>query len=199
MKIIKWTAAVLGGLFFVLLLIGTLAGTPDDDAGAAVPGGTPDDDAGAAGGTPETQWRNTVFTDAFGEDTGDVGAYSPRVYPVPRLAWPYADRQASLFVNCDRAWVRFTDTMNLVGTDFTATGDPSYRIRVRVDSTDYDVIGVNRLTSPRDLNLLSPDAVIAALADGESVSVLVPQHEDGLVRFTWDLRGSAAVIADSCD
>ena len=56
----------------------------------------------------EAQWSTLNFVDEFG-DVADRGAASVAARPTRPMAFPYGDVTARIFVNCDRAWIRFTE------------------------------------------------------------------------------------------
>ena len=136
------------------------------------------------------------FVNEFGEQT-DQGAVSREARPVRPMSFPYGDTLARIFVNCDRAWVRFTDSPNLTGGD-TRDGYDVYSVAVRVDGNDARW-RVEQSWGDDDLRFLDPGRAIAALSGGETFALAIPWYGEGSVAFSWSLAGSSDAIKRSCD
>ena len=139
-------------------------------------------------------WDTFNLIDDWGETTGN-GAKSQAVTPVTRMDFPYHDTEATLFVSCQSAWIRFTKGPNLTGGDIE-DGYTVYRIRVRIDGKDA-TWRVSHNWNSEDVSL--PYIARNALAGGETFEALLPWYGNGNVRFSWLLYRSSEAIAQTCD
>ena len=92
----------------------------------------------------EAQWTGINFVDEFGEGM-DRGAVSATVGPSSPMEFPYSDITARIFVNCDHAWMRFSDSPNLTGGDIS-DGSHSYALPVRIDGErrNWSIVSLRR-------------------------------------------------------
>ena len=203
-RVFKWLVGVpvAVGLIVGLLIVGLLVVGDTDESGSSDTGRRRAEDA-----DPTTQiWQTLKLVDSFGDSTNNTIAASGAVLSIPRMDWPYSTRTATLFVDCDRAWIRFSDTMNLTDADYSG-GQVSYPVRFRVGRVEFHTTAVNPSMAPNDLNVRDSRQVISAVsavsavsaASGQTLDVLIPQYQEGWVRFSWGLRGSSYAINRSCD
>ena len=142
------------------------------------------------------QWSMIGFVDEFGEDTGS-GARSATVKPIRSMSFPYHDVEATIFVNCNRAWIRFTEAPNLTDGDIS-DGYTSYNISVRLDKKDTVRWRVRQSWGDKDLRFNDSTKTISALSSGSSLAVSLPWYGQGNVAFRWSLNGSTHMIKNSC-
>ena len=145
---------------------------------------------------PASDWQMINFVNEFGERTGQ-GAVSLQVGPVRPMSFPYGDTTARIFVNCDRAWVRFSEAPNLTGGT-TRDGYDVHTITVRVDGNDARW-RIEQSWGDNDLRFLDSGRAVAALTGGETFALAIPWYGEGSVAFSWSLVGSSDAIKRSCD
>ena len=143
------------------------------------------------------QWRMINFVDEFGDVT-DRGAASATVSPVRPMSFPYGDTDATIFVDCDRAWIRFSDSPNLTGGSIE-DGYTRYSVAIRVDGNDAGRWSVNQSWGDNDLLFTNNPQAISALSSGSTFAISVSWYGEGAVAFSWSLSGSAGMIQNSCD
>lgn len=147
--------------------------------------------------TPQTTWRTINFVDEFGDFNGR-GAVSDSVSSRRPMSFPYSDVTARLFVDCDSAWIRFSDSPNLTDGDI-ASGYNSYSLPVRVDGNDEGRWRARQSFGDSDLRFESDATVIAAWSSGTTFAIALPWYGEQAVAFQWDLEGSTAAIQASCE
>ena len=119
-------------------------------------------------------WSMINFVDSFGERTGR-GAISPEVNSIRPMSFPYGDTKARIFVDCDRAWIRFSEAPNInsnVGN--IHDGYTTYFVSVRVDGNDAGMWSVNQTWGDNDLRFTNNSKAISALASGAKFAVSIP-------------------------
>lgn len=79
------------------------------------------------------RWSMINFVDEFGAITGR-GTVSPAVRSVRPRAFPYKGTEATLIVDCDIAWIRFSQSPNLSGRAI-GNGYTRHAVAVREDGT----------------------------------------------------------------
>ena len=146
--------------------------------------------------TPPSDWRMINFVNEFGERT-DQGAVTTEVSSRRPMSFPYGDTKARIFVDCDRAWVRFSESPNLTGGD-TRDGYTRYSLLVRIDGNDARW-QVNQSWGDNDLRFVDSSRAISALSGGSTFDLAVPWYGEGSVAFSWSLAGSSDAIRRSCD
>ncbi len=146
--------------------------------------------------TSPSDWQMINFVDEFGDRTGQ-GAMSRDVGPLRPMSFPYGSTTARIFVNCDRAWVRFNESPNLNGGDIR-DGYTRYTVAVRVDGNDARW-AVNQSWGDDDLRFVDSSRAIAALSGGSTFDLAVSWFGEGAVAFSWSLAGSSDAIQRSCD
>lgn len=112
---------------------------------------------------PHSDWRMINFVNEFGERT-DQGAVSTEVGSVRPMSFPYGDTKARIFVDCDRAWVRFSESPNLTGGDI-GDGYTRYTVAVRANGNDARW-QVSQSWGDQDLRFVDSSRAIAALSGG---------------------------------
>ena len=142
-------------------------------------------------------WDTTNFVDEFGDTTG-VGATSDIVGPSRAMTFPYSDITSRLLVNCNRAWMRFSETPNLTGGDI-ADGYTTYDVSVRVDGGSTASWRVTQSWGDNDLIFENSSQAISALSGGETLAVALHWYGQNSAVFSWQLTGSSAAIQASCD
>ena len=142
-------------------------------------------------------WDTINFTDEFGDVTG-VGAVSDTVGPSSAVTFPYSDLTSRLLVNCNRAWMRFSNAPNLTGGDI-ADGYTTYNVSVRVDGGSTARWRVIQSWGDNDLIFKNSSQAISALSGGETLAVALPWYGQDSTVFSWQLTGSSAAIQASCD
>lgn len=147
--------------------------------------------------TVSAQWSGINFVDEFGEVT-DRGARSATVRAAREMSFPYQDVRATLFVNCNRAWMRFTDTPNLTGGDIR-DGYTHHTVRVRVDRRDAVNWRVSQSWGDNDVRFVNGQQSVSALAAGSTIDIALPWYGERSAVFSWSLTGSSAAIRGSCD
>ena len=146
---------------------------------------------------PAPTWRTLHFTNEFGEQT-DLGAASEVKQPVERMGFPYQSVNARIFVNCDRAWVRFNDHPNLTGGEAQSGGYSNHQVRFRVDGKQMRSFPGALAFGGDDL-LFHGSRFISMLSSARTVEMVVQWYDEGPVVFKWSMIGSSDVIAQSCD
>ena len=144
-----------------------------------------------------TAWDTINFVDEFGDVT-DVGAASDTVGPSRAVTFPYSDITSRLFVDCNRAWMRFSDAPNLTGGDIS-DGYTTYNVSVRVDGGSTARWRVIQSWGDNDLRFKNSSKAISALSGGETFAVALPWYGQDSAVFSWQLTGSSAAIQASCD
>ena len=147
--------------------------------------------AGSLAGQP---WSTVTFVDEWGDQTDDVGARSTLVEG-SGLSFPYNDTRGQIFVNCDNAWLRFTDAPNLTGGDIS-DGYHTYRLLIRIDGEESRLT-VRQTWGAKDLNVVFSSEFIRNISAGSQLDVLLPWYESRAV-FRWSLAGSSDAIKQSC-
>ena len=190
----------------ILLVIGTsmlpddpdrtTSTTPNEQSDSPQPGAQP---VSVPSAQPEAaaQWSMINFVDEFGERT-DRGAASAAVNSIRPMSFPYGDTEARIFVDCDRAWLRFSETPNLDGGNIE-DGYTRYSVAVRVDGNDAGRWPVNQSWGDNDLRFTNNSQVISALSSGSTIAIAVSWYEQDSAAFSWALNGSSTMIQDSCD
>ena len=148
--------------------------------------------------TSPPMWSMINFVDSFGERT-DRGAMSPKVESIRPMSFPYADITARIFVNCDRAWIRFSESPNInssVGN--IHDGYTTYFVSARVNGIDAGVWSVNQTWGDNDLRFTNNSKAISALASGSKFAVSISWYGQSAAAFSWPLSGSSRAIQDSC-
>ena len=142
------------------------------------------------------QWDTINFVDEFGDIT-DLGAISEEVKSIRPMSFPYTDTTARIFVDCDRAWIRFSESPNLTGGD-TQDGYDEYSISVRVDGNDSQW-RVIQSWGDQDIAFVNDSQAISAWSSGSSFTISLPWYGEGYVAFPWSLNQSSEMISKSCD
>lgn len=145
----------------------------------------------------EAQWSTLNFVDEFG-DVADRGAASVAARPTRPMAFPYGDVTARIFVNCDRAWIRFTEAPNITGGDIQ-DGYARYFVAVRMDGNATSRWRVRQSWGDEDLRFENGSQAISALASGSTFAVAISWYGQDSVAFSWSLTGSSEAIKASCD
>ena len=145
----------------------------------------------------QAQWSGVNFVDAFGDVT-DQGARSALISPLQPMSFPYGDIKAQIFVNCDRAWIRFSEAPNVVGGNI-GDGYTSYSAAVRVNGNNVGTWGVRQSWSDKDLRFSNPSQAISSLSSASTFAIALNWYDEGPVAFRWSLEGSSAAIRASCD
>ena len=145
---------------------------------------------------PPSTWRMINFVNEFGEQT-DQGAVSNDVSSLRPMSFPYGDTKARILIDCDRAWVRFSESPNLTGGDIN-DGYTLYTVSVRVDGNEARW-RVNQSWGDNDLRFVDSSQAISALSGGSTFTLAVPWYGEGSVAFRWSLAGSSDAIQRSCD
>ena len=145
----------------------------------------------------QAQWSRVNFVDEFGDVTNQ-GARSTPVGSLRPMSFPYGDIEAQVFVNCDRAWIRFSDTPNLTGGN-TRDGYTSYSAAVRVDGNDVGAWVVQQSWGDNDLRFLNNSQAISVLSSASTFALALNWFGEGSVAFRWSLTGSSDAIRASCD
>lgn len=143
------------------------------------------------------QWTTINFVDEFGEVT-DTGAASESVKSIRPMSFPYHDVTARLIVNCDYAWIRFTEAPNLTDGDI-GNGYTNYRISVRIGENATVRWSVRQSWGSKDLDFQDDKTAIWALSSGSTIAISMPWYGQGNVAFRWSLLGSTTAIKSSCD
>lgn len=146
---------------------------------------------------PPEQWSMINFVNEFGERT-DRGAVSAAVGSIRPMSFPYADTTGQVFVDCDRAWMRFSDAPNLTGGD-TRDGYSVHSVTVRVDGRNAGSWKVAQSWGDSDLGFRDDAQAIAALSSGSKFDVALPWYGERSAVFSWSLNGSSESIRKSCD
>ena len=146
---------------------------------------------------PIEQWSMINFVNEFGERT-DRGAVSATVGSIRPMSFPYADATGRIFVDCDSAWMRFSDSPNLTGGD-TQSGYSIHSVTVRVDGNNAGRWRVRQPWGDKDLYFLDDSRVIAALSSGSKLDVALPWYGERSAVFSWSLNRSSEMIRESCD
>ena len=142
---------------------------------------------------PVSTWETICFIDEWGETSG-TGPKSRRAFPSPRSGFPYGDVDATLYVRCTSAWIRFNDAPNLVSDDI-GDGHENYRLPVRLDGRDVVWRAAQQFGSD-DVNL--PSSARSAWASANLFEALVPYYGERLARLSWSLTGSSDAISQTC-
>ena len=163
-----------------------------EDYVAELSGSNRSDDPGQRPGT----WNMINFVDEFGDVT-DKGAVSQKVKSDNPMGFPYGDVWAQLFVDCNRAWIRFSQAPNIPGGEIH-DGYTNHSVTVRVDGA-RERWGVRQSWGDQDLSFRNSGRVVSALSSGSEFAVAVPWYGQDAPVFSWSLRGSTAAIKKSCD
>lgn len=145
----------------------------------------------------DAQWRMINFVNEFGEVT-DRGAVSASVKSIRPMSFPYQDVEATIFVDCNRAWIRFSEAPNLLDGDIN-NGYTNYNISVRVSNKSTERWSVSQTWGDKDLGFRNDSKAIAALSSGSSFAIALSWYGQSSVAFKWDLSGSSKMIKSSCD
>ena len=146
--------------------------------------------------TTTTDWQMINFVNEFGERT-DQGTVSRTVSPRRAMSFPYGATTGRIFVDCDRAWVRFSETPNLTGGDI-GDGYTRYTVTVRVDGNNARC-RMSQSWGEDDLRFVDPSRAIGVLSGGSTFDLALPWYGEGSVVFSWSLTGSSDAIQRSCD
>ena len=208
-RIVKWVLLIPVIIIFSVIVLGVLFGVePDNSAptpSASVndptdpvdPAELPEPEEPPA---PRSTWEMINFVDDFGARTGRQGASSQQVRSVERMGFPYHNHRARFMVDCDSAWIRFTDSPNLTNVDYV-NGQSHYQIRVRLDGgTDTHTWTVSQPSvASNDLNFVSDSQAISALSSASKIMIAFPWYGERNAVFEWDLTGSTDAIRKSCE
>ena len=134
----------------------------------------------------EDDWSTVRFVDAFGKTTG-TGAVSASVGSVRPISFPYHNTRAQLMVNCDDAWVRFSDNPNITGGSFAPDGDQLFNVIVRVDGQSAGQWQMFGSTGEKDLHFMDDSQAIAAMSRGSTFDSVWPSN--GSVKEWWPSLG----------
>lgn len=137
------------------------------------------------------------FVNEFGERT-DRGAVSATVESSRPMSFPYADATARILVDCDSAWMRFSESPNLTGGDI-GDGYSIHSVTVRVDGNNAGRWRVRQPWGDKDLYFLDDSRTIAALSSGSTFDVALPWYGKRPAVFSWSLNRSSEMIRNSCD
>lgn len=143
------------------------------------------------------QWDMINFVDEFGDVT-DRGAVSALAKPIRPMSFPYGDMTARIMVNCDHAWLRFSQTPNITGGE-TLSGYDRYSVAIRVDGNSVGRWLMDQSWGAKDLSFVDGSHAISALSSGSTFAVAAPWYGQGSVAFSWSLGGSSEMIRNSCD
>ena len=143
------------------------------------------------------QWRTINFVDEFGDVT-DRGARSAAVSSVRQMSFPYGDTTGTIMVDCDRAWIRFSEAPNLTGGDI-GNGYTRYNVAVRVDGNGVGRWTVSQSWGDNDLRFVDGRQAVSALAAGTTFALALPWYGENSAAFSWTLNGSSSAIRQSCD
>lgn len=142
-------------------------------------------------------WSTINFVDEFG-DGRDRGAVSATVGSVRSMSFPYSDTTATIMVNCDRAWMRFSESPNLTGGSIK-DGYTDYSVAVRVDERNVGRRTVRQQWGGKDLRFVDGREAVAALSAGSEFAVSLPWYGQNSSVFSWSLSGSSEMISRSCN
>ena len=183
---------------WVLLVIGgaLLPGPTQEEAAEAARAGA-DRDAPPPPPPNPNRWSMINFVDEFGDITGR-GAISADVGSLRPMAFPYHAVTAQVFVDCNRAWIRFSDAPNLNGGDIQ-DGYTRYRATVRVDGERIGSWLVSQVWGDNDLAFVNDSQAISALSSGSTLAISVDWYGEGAVAFELDLEDSSDRIGESCE
>lgn len=198
LRIIVW---IFGGIV-ALSVIGSLAsdGSVTTEEVTATPPVAPTGPVGPPPPPPPpnpNRWRMINFVDEFGDVTGR-GAISVEVEAIRPLEFPYHDVMARIMVNCDRAWIRFSDQPNLTGGDIR-DGYEVFSLAVRVDGNNVGRWRVTQDWGSDDVNFLHNAEVISAFASASTVAIAFPWYGERSAVFEWDMDNSSDRIRESCE
>lgn len=143
------------------------------------------------------QWNNINFVDEFGDVT-DRGARSATVSSIRPMGFPYTGTTATIFADCNRAWVRFSESPNLTGGDI-GDGYTDHRVAVRLDGDDVGRWTVRQSWGDNDLRFTNGSRAISVLSRGSIFAMALSWFGEGSVAFQWSLDGSSRAIQESCD
>ncbi len=186
------------GLIVALAVVGSLIDEPVEPEPSVEPDTPPPSDtAPAAEASPPTPpaWERINFVDEFGEISGR-GARSSFASPIRRMSFPYHDIKAWIVVNCDHAWLGFSQTPNLTGGSIES-GYSIYYLDIRLDGERARAQGVTQDWGDDVLHFRDDAAVISALARGKTFAVSLPWYGTSAA-FRWSLGGSTDAIRWSC-
>ena len=147
--------------------------------------------------TSAAQWRMINFVDEFGDVT-DRGAVSASVGSIRPMSFPYGGTEATIMVDCNRAWIRFSEAPNLTGGSIQ-DGYTNYQVAVRVDRENIGRWMVRQQWGGKDLRFVEGSEVISALSSGSTFAVALRWYGETSVAFSWSLNRSSKMIRDSCD
>ena len=202
-KRLKIILGTFGGIVG-LGIIGSLANSSDVTTGevAIAPPVAPTRPVGPPPPPPPpppnpNRWRMINFVDEFGDVTGR-GAISVEVESIRPLDFPYNDVTAQVMVNCDRVWIRFSDTPNLTGGDIES-GYTVHSLAVRIDGNNVGRWRVTQDWGSDDVAFVNDAQTISALSSASTVAIAFPWYGGRSAAFEWDLEGSSDRIRESCE
>lgn len=193
---VTWIA--LAAVIFVVYVTSTSSDKNSSTASSVSPSSTAVSDKPKAPTAPkEPQWSSFDSTD---EMSGEGSAYatSPRVSPVQRMGFPYADVQAWVGVGCDKssqwAYVGFTGAPNLNDTE---TQDGYNLIKTRVKWGDSLVKEtLTQKWGAKVLHFRNKGPAIQKIAGSTSMLLELKWHGQGAAHFDFPLKGSSKAIAE---
>ena len=151
------------------------------------------------------QWNTIQFVNEFGENT-DYGAASASVGPIQKMGFPYHDMKARIFVDCDRAWIRFNKSPNLTEGDTTRgrTIWSLHWLSVRFNNSQSTRMPFGQDIGSKDLFykeawIDGERNFVSLLSSMNTVAISFPWYGQGNVAFRWSLNGSTDAIKASCD
>ena len=193
------------GVVIGLVLLGLCSDSSDKEDAVvstqSVGGNTPSSSGSIPPPIPavdEDDWSTVRFVDAFGEVTG-TGAVSESVGSVRPMGFPYHNTRVQLIVNCDDAWVRFSESPNITGGSFAPDGDQLFNVIARVDGQSAGQWQMFGSTGEKDLHFMDDSQAIAAMSRGSTFGLAFEWYSEGMVAFTWSLKGSTKMIRSSCE
>lgn len=142
-------------------------------------------------------WKVIPLFDAFNEPVG-AAAVSEISEPVRPMGFPYHDVEAALMVICDNALIRFNQEPNLTGGDFYVN-HWNYETPVRVDGGPWNRWHTSQFTDGSELDFREDAHAIRQISSGSRLDIMLEWFGEGVVGFRWDLDGSSAAIAESCE
>ncbi|MXW66226.1 MAG: hypothetical protein F4Z72_04320 [Gemmatimonadales bacterium] len=198
LKIIVW---IFGGIV-ALSVIGSLASDGTTEQVTATPPAAPTRPVGPPPPPPPpppnpNRCLTINFVDEFGDVTGR-GAISAEVEALRPLEFPYHDVMAQIMVDCDRAWIRFSDQPNLTGGDIR-DGYEVFSLAVRVDGNDVGRWRVTQDWGSDDVHFSNDAAAISSFASASTVAIALPWYGGRSAAFEWEMDDSSDRIRESCE
>ena len=147
-------------------------------------------------------WSTIEFVDAFGEVTGH-GSVSPAIGTVQQMSFPYQSTTARIVIDCERAWIRFNESPNLVGGAYIGSnGWQRHRVLLRFDSGNSLPWSVDQAPGGTDLIFANSQRVVAlitTLTDATTIAIALEWYGQGSVAFRWTLSRATDAIDASCE